>query len=344
MRTAFFCKKIKHKRIDAIIYPHFFTFVVKLKSFIMSVAEIVKNTKKPLFSFEILPPLKGKGLDVIHNTVRPLMDFNPSFITITSHREQYDTEQKRVRRRPGTVAIAAALKNIYHIPVVPHILCGGFTKIETEYVLIDLNFLGITDILALRGDGLKSDNGYKPEPQGNAYAEDLLRQIGDMNKGKYIDDTDLMQSTPTHFSCAVAGYPENHYASLDKETDIAYLKRKVEAGAEYIITQMFFDNAVYFDFVNRCRAAGITIPIIPGIKPIGFKSQVTVLPELFHIGLPQDLSKALHACETDEQAKQVGTEWAIMQAKELAQHNVPSIHLFTYSSSQQSVEIAQAVL
>lgn len=310
----------------------------------MSIANILKNSTKSLFSFEILPPLKGKGIEVIYNTVDPLMEFNPSFITITSHREQYDTEHKRVRRRPGTVAIAAALKNKYHIPVVPHILCGGFTKIETEYVLIDLNFLGITDILALRGDALKTDSEYKPEPDGNAYAEDLLKQISDMNKGKYLDDTDFNQSTPTQFSCSVAGYPELHYASHDAETDIAFLKRKVDAGAEYIITQMFFDNTAYFQFVEKCRKAGITIPIIPGIKPIGFKSQVTVLPELFHITLPEELSKALHACNTDEEARNIGTEWAIMQAKELAQHNVPSIHLFTYSSSQQSVEIAKAVL
>lgn len=310
----------------------------------MSVAEILKNSQKSLFSFEILPPLKGKGMEVIYNTVEPLMQFNPSFITITSHREQYDAQHNRVRRRPGTVAIAAALKYKYHIPVVPHILCGGFTKNETEYVLIDLNFLGITDILALRGDGLKTDATYIPDPEGNAYAEDLLRQVANMNKGKQLGDSDFSQSNPTNFSCAVAGYPEKHYASADFDTDIAFLKRKVDAGAEYIITQMFFDNAVYFDFVNRCRNAGITIPIVPGIKPIGFKSQVTVLPELFHIHLPDALTKELHACKSDLDAQTVGTEWAIMQAKELVAHNAPSLHLFTYSSSQQSVEIVQAVL
>lgn len=310
----------------------------------MSVAETLKNSKKTLFSFEILPPLKGKGIDIIYNTVDPLMQFNPSFITITSHREQYDAQKNRVRRRPGTVAIAAALKYKYHIPVVPHILCGGFTQSETEYVLIDLHFLGITDILALRGDSLKTDTEYIPEPQGNAYAEDLLRQIANMNKGKQLNDSDYFQSNPTNFSCAVAGYPEKHYASADFETDIAFLKRKVDAGAEYIITQMFFDNAVYFDFVNRCRKAGITIPIVPGIKPIGFQSQLTVLPQLFHTKLPEALIKELGACKSDAEARIVGTEWAIMQAKELVQNNVPSLHLYTYSSSQQSIEIAQAVL
>jgi len=310
----------------------------------MSVAEILKNREKTLFSFEILPPLKGKGMETIYKTVDPLMEFNPSFITITSHREQYDDNNKRVRRRPGTVAIAAALKYKYNIPMVPHILCGGFTKSETEYVLIDLNFLGITDILALRGDALKNTGEYKPEPDCHGYAEDLLKQIALMNKGQYIDDNTFGQSASTNFSCAVAGYPETHYSSTSFDVDMEFLKRKVDAGAEYIITQMFFDNQKYFSFVERCAKAGITIPIVPGIKPIGFKSQITVLPELFHIDLPEDLIKSLNACADDDAAKIVGTEWAIMQGKELMQHNVPSLHLFTYGSAKQSVEIAKACL
>lgn len=310
----------------------------------MSIAQTLKDRKKTLFSFEILPPIKGKGMESIYKTVDPLIEFKPSFITITSHREQYDENNKRVRRRPGTVAIAAALQYKYNIPIVPHILCGGFTKSETEYVLIDLNFLGITDILALRGDALKIDKEYKPESDGNAYAEDLLKQIADMNKGKYIDDTDFNQSVPTNFSCAIAGYPEKHYASLNADTDMEYLKRKVDAGAEYIITQMFFDNNIYFDFVDRCAKNGITIPIVPGIKPIGFKSQATVLPELFHIELPADLQSALLKCKDDDEAKTIGTEWSIMQGKELVKHNIPSLHLFTYSSAKQSIEIAKACL
>ena len=309
----------------------------------MNVAEIIRTTKKTLFSFEILPPLKGKGIETIYNTIDPLMEFNPQFINITSHREVFDANNNRTRRRPGTVAIAAAIAHKYNIPVIPHILCGGFTQKETEYVLIDLHYLGLTNILALRGDALKSDEPYAPEIGGNTYAQDLLRQIGDMNKGKYIDDIDCNSSLKTNFSCGVAGYPEKHYSASDLDSDILHLKEKQDAGAEYIVTQMFFDNKKYFEFVEKCRKVGITIPIIPGIKPIGFKNQADVLPKLFHIELPQELTKALYACTDDEQAKAIGTEWAIMQAKELVAQNVPVLHLFTYSSAKQSVEIAQAV-
>ncbi len=309
----------------------------------MNVAQTIQTTKKTLFSFEILPPLKGKGIETIYNTIDPLMEFNPQFINITSHREVYDANNNRVRRRPGTVAIAGAISHKYNIPVVPHILCGGFTRKETEYVLIDLHFLGIDNVLALRGDALRSDEPYAPEPDGNTYARDLLRQISDMNKGKYIGDTEYYTSTPTNFSCGVAGYPEKHYAAPDLDTDILHLKEKQDAGAQYIITQMFFNNTYYFDFVAKCRAVGITIPIVPGIKPIGLKNQVDVLPKLFHIQLPKDLDSALRNCADDEQAKQIGTEWAIMQAKELIAHKVPLLHLFTYSSAKQSVDIAKAV-
>lgn len=310
----------------------------------MSVAEILKNREKTLFSLEILPPIKGKGMESIYNTIDPLMEFNPSFITVTSHREQFNENNKRVRRRPGTVAVAATLKHKYNVPIVPHILCGGFSKAETEYVLIDLNFLGITDLLCLRGDSLKTDSDYIPTEGGNAYAEDLLRHVANMNKGKYIDDSEFGQSLATNFSCAVAGYPETHYASTNFDVDMEYLKRKVKAGAEYIITQMFFDNKHYFDFVDRCKNHGINIPVVPGIKPIGLKSQLTVLPKLFYLDLPQELAKELAKCKDDEAAKTVGTEWAIQQAKELVAANVPSLHLFTYGSAKQSVEIAKACL
>jgi methylenetetrahydrofolate reductase (NADPH) len=308
----------------------------------MSVAEIIQNTSKTLFSFEILPPLKGKGLESIYNTINPLMEFNPQFINITSHREVFDTNNNRVRRRPGTVAVAAVVQQQYGIPVVPHILCGGFTRKETEYVLIDLNFLGITDVFALRGDSIKHGEPYKAEPDGNTYASDLVLQIGDMNKGKYLDDTDYGSSLATNFSCGVAGYPEKHYAATDLDTDIAHVKQKVDAGAQYIITQMFFDNAHYFNFVEKCRAQGITVPIVPGIKPIGFKNQVDVLPRLFHLEFPHDLEQALRSCATDDEAKQIGTEWAILQSKELVAHNVPLLHLYTYSSAQQCVDILKA--
>ncbi|MDR2962309.1 MAG: methylenetetrahydrofolate reductase [NAD(P)H] [Bacteroidales bacterium] len=310
----------------------------------MSVAEIIQSAKKTLFSFEILPPLKGKGLESIYNTINPLMDFGPKFINITSHREVYDANNNRVRRRPGTVAVAAVVAQQYGIPVVPHILCGGFSRKETEYVLIDLNFLGITDIFALRGDSIKHSEPYKAEPDGNTYARDLLVQIADMNKGKYLDDSDFGTSLATKFSCGVAGYPEKHYAAVNLESDIRNLKAKVDAGAQYIITQMFFDNAHYFNFVKQCRAEGITVPIVPGIKPIGFKNQVDVLPQLFHLSLPQELEKSLRACTNDEDARKIGTEWAIMQAKELVAHNVPLLHLYTYSSAQQCVDILKAAL
>ncbi|MDA3883755.1 MAG: methylenetetrahydrofolate reductase [Bacteroidales bacterium] len=310
----------------------------------MSVSQIVQKSSKTLFSFEVLPPLRGKGIDSVYNTVEPLIQYNPSFITITSHREQYDVQNNKIRRRPGTVAIAAALKYQYDIPVVPHILCGGFTRSETEYVLIDLNFLGIHDVLALRGDGLKSQKEYVPEPHGNAYAVDLLQQIIDMNHGKYLGDTEKLQSHPTNFITGVAGYPEKHYSAPNLDADIQFLKQKQDAGAEYVITQMFFDNEVYYSFVEKCRAAGVTIPIIPGIKPIGFLSQIQVLPEIFHTKFPEELVRELHTCKTNEDAKKVGTEWAIYQAKDLVKHNVPSLHLFTYSSPQQSIEIVEAAL
>ncbi|MFW5851197.1 MAG: methylenetetrahydrofolate reductase [Bacteroidota bacterium] len=310
----------------------------------MSVSQIVQKSSKTLFSFEVLPPLKGKGIDSVYNTVEPLIQYNPSFITITSHREQYDVQNNKIRRRPGTVAIAAALKYQYDIPVVPHILCGGFTRSETEYVLIDLNFLGIHDVLALRGDGLKNQKEYVPEPHGNAYAVDLLQQINDMNNGKYLGDAEKFQSQPTKFTTGVAGYPEKHYSAPNLDADIQFLKQKQDAGAEYIITQMFFDNDVYYSFVEKCRAAGVTIPIIPGIKPIGFLSQKTVLPEIFHTKFPKELVRELDMCKTNEDAMKVGTEWAIYQAKDLVKHNVPSLHLFTYSSPQQSIEIVEAAL
>lgn len=308
----------------------------------MSIAETLQSSSKTLFSFEILPPLRGKGLETIHNTINPLLEFNPQFINITSHREVFDANNKRIRRRPGTVAVAAVVQQQYGIPVIPHILCGGFSRKETEYVLIDLNFLGFTDIFVLRGDSIKHGEPYKAEPEGNTYARDLLLQINDMNKGKYLDDEECGSSLATNFSCGVAGYPEKHYAAPDLDTDIAHLKQKVDAGAQYIITQMFFDNAHYFNFVEKCRAQGITVPIIPGIKPIGFMNQLDVLPRLFHLELPHDLANALRSCKTDDDAKQVGTEWAIMQAKELVAHNAPLLHLYTYSSAQQSVEILKA--
>ncbi|MCQ2608205.1 MAG: methylenetetrahydrofolate reductase [Bacteroidales bacterium] len=308
----------------------------------MNIANIIKNSNKPLFSFEVLPPLKGKGLEGIFGTIDPLLEFNPQFINITTHCEQYDKNGKRTRKRPGTVAVAATIKNKYNIPVVPHILCGGFTREETEYVLIDLDYLGIENLLVLRGDGRNKEN-YQPEVGGNRYAVDLLRQINDMNHGKYIDDEQPNSSAATNFHCGVAGYPEKHYSATSLDEDILNLKAKVDAGAQYIVTQMFFDNQKYYDFVEKCRNVGITVPIIPGIKPIGFMSQVDVLPKIFACHIPTEFETELRKCKCDADAAKVGTEWAIYQANELAKYGVPLIHWFTYSDPSQVVEIAKAI-
>lgn len=309
----------------------------------MKVVDILKASQKTLFSFEILPPMKGKGLDTVCSFIDPLMEFKPSFINITSHREQIDQNNQRVRLRPGTVAISASIKHKYDVEVVPHILCGGFTRKETEYVLIDLNFLGIQNILALRGDPLKIETTYRPEPDGNEFASQLVHQVMEMNKGKYLDDAEPQTSAMTDFCCGVAGYPEKHHLSQSLDVDIQNLKKKVDAGAEYIITQMFFDNKIFFDFVRKCREAGIDVPIIPGIKPLAQKNQITILPKLFSIEYPKDLVDAINACKDDDQARQVGTEWCVMQAKELIQHNVPTIHLFTYGIVKQAQDVCSQI-
>lgn len=306
----------------------------------MDLAKIIN--RKTMFSFEVLPPLKGQSIEGIYKTIDPLLEYCPQFINITTHCEQYDANGKRLRKRPGTVAVASAIFHKYHIPVVPHILCGGFTREETEYVLIDLNYLGITNLLVLRGDGRNKEN-FKPEENGNKLAVELLQQINDMNNGKYLSDSSYGCSAKTSFSCGVAGYPEKHYSASTLDEDILHLKEKVNAGAQYIVTQMFFDNKKYFNFVEKCRAVGITVPIIPGIKPIGFMSQVDVLPRIFGCYIPTDLEKNLRACKTDADAAKVGTEWAIHQAKELIEYGVPSLHWFTYSDPSQVVEIAKAV-
>jgi len=309
----------------------------------MKVIDILKSSKKTLFSFEILPPIKGKGFDTVCSFIDPLMEFKPAFINITSHREQIDQNNQRVRLRPGTVAISASIQHKYDIEVVPHILCGGFTRKETEYVLIDLNFLGIQNILALRGDQMKVESEYRPEPDGNEFASQLVTQAMAMNKGKYLDDAETQKSAMTNFCCGVAGYPEKHYSATSLDADIQNLKKKVEAGAEYITTQMFFDNAVYFDFVRKCREVGINVPIIPGIKPLALKNQIDILPKLFSIDFPTDLKNAINACKDDDAARQVGTEWCIMQAKDLYKKNVPAVHLYTYGFVKQAQEICQQV-
>ncbi len=316
----------------------------------MKVIDIINSARDPVFSFELLPPLKGNEPTRLYRTIESLLDFDPKYINITTHRDEVEfreqpdgtIEKRTTRKRPGTVAIAASIQHRYGIPVVPHILCGGFTKSETEYVLIDLHFLGIENVLALRGDGIKSQHIFKPEKGGHAHADELVEQIDRLKKGIYLEK-DLKNNTPLDFSVGVAGYPEKHFESPNMEQDLTCLKRKVDAGADYIVTQMFFDNRVYFDFVEKCRAIGIDVPIIPGIKPINLKNQLTVLPKIFSIDLPEALSKELVKCKNNEEARRVGTEWAIVQSKELVARNVPSLHIYTYGVSDNVREIVKAV-
>ena len=306
----------------------------------MKVTEHIKNAKKTLFSFEILPPLKGISIQSIYTSLDPLMEFNPSFVDVTYHREEFVykkradglLERRSVRKRPGTVGICAAIMNKYQVDTVPHIICGGFSKEETENALIDLDFLGIDNVLVLRGDPIKSETYFKPNKGGHSYASELLGQVHEMNNGIYLDE-DLKNSAPTNFCIGVAGYPEKHFEAPNMRSDIHFLKKKVEAGADYIVTQMFFDNQQYFDFVNLCRENDITIPIIPGIKPMSTKKQLTLLPQRFHLNVPNPLVDQVLKCKTNEAIRQVGVEWAIQQTKELIEFGAPCIHFYTMGKS-----------
>jgi methylenetetrahydrofolate reductase (NADPH) len=316
----------------------------------MKVPEILEKAEKTLFSFELLPPLKGDSIETIYNTIDPLMEFKPAYINVTYHREEvvYKSrgegllEKKIVRKRPGTVGIAAGIKYKYKVEVVPHIICGGFNKQETENALIDLHFLGIHNILALRGDTKKDERVFMKEPDGHAYALELLRQIMEMNKGKYLDE-ELQNNSPTSFTVGVAGYPEKHVESPNMESDLHYLKKKVEAGAEYIVTQMFFDNSKYFRFVRQCREIGITVPIIPGLKLINSKKQLSSLPQMFNIDIPGSLVIEMKKCRSDTDLRQLGVEWTIAQAKELMDHGVPAIHFFTMGKSDNVRKVCESV-
>lgn len=314
----------------------------------MTVKEILSTAKKPLFTFELLPPLKGHSLERIYKAIDRLIDFDPAYINFTSHRneviykERPDglLEKRTIRKRPGTIALAAAVKYKYNITVVPHLLVGGFTKQETENALIEMNFLGIDDVLALRGDPPRGSRMFMPERGGHKYATDLVKQIVNMNNGKYIDDVE--QTTPTNFCIGVGGYPEKHHESPNICSDLEMLKKKVEAGAEYIVTQMFFDNSKFFSFVEACREEGITVPIIPGIKPVVSLSDIKLLPQTFNIDLPTDLVKELAKCKKNEDTWQVGVEWATMQSKELLSKGVPGIHYYTLGSSDNICRIVKA--
>ncbi len=316
----------------------------------MTVAESFRETKKTLFSFELLPPLKGRSMEDIYKAIDPLMEFNPAHINVTFHHKEtvYQTKadgsivKNTVRKRPGTVAMSAAIKARYKITVVPHLICAGFTREDIEDVLIDFNFLEMNDLFLLRGDPPRGQRIFVPEKEGHEHTLGLVQQIMDMNKGKYLDAS-LVNATPTNFSVGVAGYPEKHIEAPNMETDLQYLKQKVDAGAEYIVTQLFFDNSKFFSFVERCRAAGINCPIIPGIKPITMLNDMKLLPQVFNIDIPEDLVKATSKCTTNQEIKEVGIEWTIAQSKELMDYGVPALHYYTIGISDNICKIAKAV-
>ncbi len=316
----------------------------------MKVIDHIHQAKDTIFSFEILPPLKGQNIGDIYTNIDPLMEFKPPFINVTYHREEVvykrlDSgllEQKVVRKRPGTVGICAALQNRYKVDAVPHILCGGFSKEDTENALIDLDFLGIENVLALRGDSIKGETYFVAEKNGHAYACDLVGQIAEMNKGIYLDE-ELRNNTPTDFCIGVAGYPEKHFEAPSINNDIENTIRKVEQGAEYIVTQLFFDNTRYFEYVEKCRKAGITVPIIPGIKPIATKRHLSILPHRFHVDIPDELVKAVVNCKDNSEVRQVGVEWAIGQCRELKKAGVPVMHFYSMGKVDNIKSIARAI-
>lgn len=314
----------------------------------MKITEQIKEADSTLFSFEILPPLKGENIKNLFSHIDPLMEFKPPFIDVTYHREEYVykkrgnglLERKSTRKRPGTVGICAAIKNRYEVEAVPHIICGGFNKEETENALIDLDFLGIHNVLVLQGDAIKTEPMFVHEPDGHKYASELLGQVKDMNNGIYIDE-DLLNASSTDFCIGVAGYPEKHYAAPNMKNDLKWLKMKVDMGADYIVTQMFFDNKKFFDFVETCKKEGINVPIIPGLKPITTKKQISVLPRYFHIDIPEDLADAIEDCKDNAQAKQVGIEWCVQQSKELMDYGVPVLHYYSMGKSDPVYSIAK---
>jgi methylenetetrahydrofolate reductase (NADPH) len=315
----------------------------------MKVTEHLKQAKETLFSFEILPPLKGKSIQSIYDGIDPLMEFKPRFVNVTYHREEFIYKEREngllekiaIRKRPGTVGICAAIMNKYHVDAVPHLICGGFSKEETENALIDLQFLGIDNVLALRGDSVKTEATFKPHQDGHSHAVELIQQIAEMNKGNYMMDDIKLE--PTSFCIGAAGYPEKHFEAMNLSTDLLYLKAKVDAGAEYIVTQLFFDNQKYFNFVDACRATGINVPIIPGIKPIKSLNHISFLPKFFKIDYPEALSKELLKCKTNADVEQLGIEWGIQQSKELKAANVPCIHYYTMSNSKEVKAIASEI-
>jgi len=316
----------------------------------MKITDHIKNAKgNTQFTFEILPPVKGHSIQTIFDNIDPLMEFKPPFIDVTYHREEYVyndigdglLEKKVVRKRPGTVGICAALQNKYNVDAVPHILCGGFNKEITENLLIDLDFLGINNVVALRGDAVKSETYFTPNNDGHSYASELVSQISDLNNGKYLEELEI--STKTDFCIGVAGYPEKHMEAPSLESDIHFLKEKIKLGADYIVTQMFFDNSKFFEFKKMCEKKGINVPIIPGLKPISTIKQLNILPHRFHCDLPEELIKEVIKCKDNSQVKEVGIEWCIHQSKELMDNGVPFLHYYSMGRALNIKKIASKI-
>lgn len=320
------------------------------KKRIMKIIDLIKQGSGTAFSFEVLPPLKGTGIEGLKRTIEKLREYNPAYINITTHRSEYVytdlgdglMQRSRLRRRPGTVAVAAAIQNEYRIPVVPHILCSGFTREETEYVLLDLQFLGIENLLVLRGDKAKEDSSFRPTPDGYTHTTELMGQINDFNRGFFVDGTPIkVPGVP--FSYGVACYPEKHEEALNLDTDFYWFKRKVEMGAEYGVTQLFYDNKSYFRLLEKARENGVNVPIIPGIKPLTKMSQLSIVPKTFHCDIPEELAREAVKCKTDEEVKALGVEWGVQQCRELMAHGVPSIHFYTVSAVDSIAEIAKRI-
>lgn len=316
----------------------------------MKVTDILSKQDKPFASFELVPPLRGSDIHKLYESIEPLMDFAPPFINITFHRDEIEFRQKpngtfekiTMTKRPGSVAIAAAIMKRFNIEVVPHLICGGASKHKLENDLIDLNFLDIQNVVALRGDAIPGEKFFTPEYDGYRYSCELVEHIHNMNQGKYLDTT-LSDTVPTNFCIGVAGYPEKHYEAPNAETDIHNLKHKVEAGADYIVTQMFFDNAKFFSFVDKCRMAGINVPIIPGLKPISTLKHIEMLPRTFSIDIPEELMKEVRKCKDNKEIYQIGIEWCTMQSKELLSAGAPAIHYYTMGKADNIRKILTAV-
>jgi len=317
----------------------------------MKITEHIAQADKTLLSFEILPPVKGKGISQIYETLDPLMEFKPAFINVTYHRAEQIFKRRNdgsfdrveIRKRPGTVGICAALMNRYHIDAVPHLICGGFAKEETENALIDLSYLGVDNVLALRGDAPSNEKFFTPHPEGHRYSVELVNQIVQMNKGKYLEE-DLIDAGKTDFCIGVAGYPEKHFEAANPKLDLQYLQQKIEQGADYITTQMFFDNNKYKQFVANCRATGLQVPIIPGLKPVTGKRQLSILPSVFHVDIPQELADELLRCKTEKDCELVGTEWLIAQCRDLIAQKVPVLHFYTLGKPHVIYQVVKALL